>query len=47
MVPFAEIQHNGRRTNSDHEFGFEIVDLENIQDTEVEMPNRLKIKDLG
>lgn len=30
-----------------HKFGFEIVELENIQDAEVEMPHkRLKIKGL-
>lgn len=48
MVPFAKIQHNGRRPRRrDHKFGFEIVELENIQDTEVEMSNkRLKVKGL-
>lgn len=41
MVPFTEIQHNGRRPRRrDHKFGFEIVELENIQGTELEMTNK-------
>lgn len=33
---------------SDHEIGFKIAELENIQDIEVGMSNkRLEIKDLG
>lgn len=40
---FSQPPQSPRRR--DHKFGFEIVEIENIQDTEVEMPSkRLKIK---